>query len=107
MEEDSLSYGETMPINDYSEKQIRNQILKKIKPQIQKSRSPHQKGKIYIDKKVQARVKIPNDHSKIMRESKSKYIASALRLSHEQFNDLIDCPLTGPKYYQVLENKVK
>lgn len=107
MEEDIKIYGDTMPINDYVEKEIRKKILNKIKPQIQKSKSPHQKGKIYIGKKVEARVKIPNDHSKIMKESKSKYIASALRLSDEEFNDLIDCPITGPKYYKILANRVK
>jgi hypothetical protein len=107
VEEDIKIYGDTMPINDYVEKEIRKKILNKIKPQIQKSKSPHQKGKIYIGEKVEARVKIPNDHSKIMKESKSKYIASALRLSDEEFNDLIDCPITGPKYYKILANRVK
>ncbi len=99
--------GEGMPINDYSEKEIRKGILDKIKPEIKKSRSPHQKGKIRINGKIEARVKIPNDHQRIMKKSKSQYIASALRLSDKEFNDLIECPITGQKYYEKLKNFVK
>jgi len=94
-----------MPINDYPEKEIRRKIISKINPSINKSRSKHDKGLIYIDKKLEARVKIPNDHSRVMRQSKSKYIASDLRLNHLEFNDLIDCPITGMKYYKILKSR--
>ena len=96
-----------MSINDYSEKSIRNAIKNKLKPAIQKSRSKHDKGKIYLQGKIEARVKIPNAHNKIMKESKSKYIANGLKLNHDEFNELIDCPLTGPMYYKKLEAIVK
>ena len=96
-----------MSINDYAEKTIRNAIKNKIKPAIQKSRSKHDKGYIYLKKKIEARVKIPNAHNRIMKESKSKYIASSLKLSHDEFNELIDCPLTGPMYYKKLEAVVR
>jgi hypothetical protein len=96
-----------MPINDYSEKEIRKKIISKINPEIPKSRSSHQKGYIYLENKCVAKVKIPNDHNKIMRQRKSQYIANALRLADDQFNSLIDCPITGPKYYEFLKEFLK
>ena len=96
-----------MPINEYTEKEIRNKIINKVNPSIKKGRSKHQKGRIFIDGKVVARVKIPNDHDRTMKESKTQYIASALRLTHEEFNGLIDCPITGPKYYKILKKTLK
>ena len=95
-----------MPIKDYKESEIRKAILKKINPDISpNNRSKHQKGKIYIDGKLEARVKIPNNHSRIMKNSKSKYIASELKLSSVEFSELIDCTLTGPMYIELLKNK--
>ena len=88
-----------MSIRDYEEKKIRHKILNKIKPIIKKGRSGHEKGKIFFDGKLVARVKIPNNHSRIMKSNKSKYIAFDLRLNNEEFNNLIECPLTGPQYY--------
>ena len=67
-----------MPIKDYSEKQIRRQIINKVNPTIKKGHSPHQKGYIYVDGKVESKVKIPNDHNRVMKNSKSKYIASSI-----------------------------
>ena len=53
-----------MSINDYKEKEIRQKILSKINPSIiRKSRSKHKKGKILLNGKVVARVKIPNNHN--------------------------------------------
>lgn len=92
-----------MPINDYPEKTIRSKILSKIDPEIKKGRSPHLKGSIYVDGKMVARVKIPNNHDRIMKKSKSKYIASDLKLSDEEFNGLIDCTLSGTQYYDLLK----
>jgi len=95
-----------MSINDYEEKKIRKQILSKINPKIRPGKSKHQKGLIEIDGRIEARVKIPNDHNRVMKKSKSQYIASSLRISHVQFNDLIDCPLKGPQYYRLLKEKI-
>ena len=96
-----------MPINDYSEREIRKKIIAKVDPQIRKSRSPHKKGYIYLKEKLVTKVKIPNDHDKIMKPMKSQYIAAALRLDDDQFNSLIDCPITGPKYYEILKESQK
>ena len=94
-----------MPINNYSEKEIRTKIKSKIKPKIPKSKSPHQKGYIYLEGKCVAKVKIPNDHNKIMKQRKSQYIANDLKLDDDEFNSLIDCPMKGPKYYEILKEK--
>ncbi len=94
-----------MPINDYKEKEIRNKIISKVKPEIRKGRSKHAKGYIRVDGKVVTKVKIPNDHEKIMKQRKSQYIAAALRLNEDEFNALIDCPLTGPGYYELLRGR--
>jgi len=92
-----------MSINHYEEKQIRKSIISKVNPTIKKhSRSKHDKGLIFIDGKLVAKVKIPNDHNRIMKESKSQYIAKDLKLNDNEFNDLISCPLTGPQYYDLL-----
>jgi len=96
-----------MPINAYKEKVIREKILHKVAPQINKGRSKHDKGYVKVDGKVVAKVKIPNAHERVMKESKSQYIATALKLDHDEFNSLIDCTLTGPKYYVLLKKRLR
>ena len=90
-----------MAIKSYQEKQIRKQILNKLKPRI----CPGSHDKCYIedDGKLLTKVKIPNNHNKVMHKNKSKFIARALKLDDDQFNDLIDCPLSGPDYYLFLK----
>jgi hypothetical protein len=96
-----------MPIKDFKESEIRKNIIKKIKPKVPPgSRSKHQKGKIFFNKTLVARVKIPNDHQRIMRKSKSQYIAADLKLTDDEFNDLIGCPLSGSGYYEILKDKI-
>ncbi len=96
-----------MRIKDYKENDIRDKIISKIKPVIKPGKSKHQKGYIYHDGKLITKVKIPNNHTRLMKHSKSQYIASALRLSPADFNDLIDCPLSGPEYYNKLSKAMK
>ncbi|MCH8032846.1 MAG: hypothetical protein IH950_03675 [Bacteroidetes bacterium] len=90
-----------MAINDFSEKEIRKAILNKVNPAKINKNAPHWKGYIYLDNKLITKVKIPNEHKTIMKESKSKYIAVALRLEDEQFNQLIDCSMKGSAYYKL------
>lgn len=92
-----------MAINDYSEKKIRQSILNKINPSIQHGK--HDKGYIYLDDTLITKVKIPNDHKRIMHKSKSKYIAHELRLTDDEFNALNDCTLTGSDYYRTLRDR--
>lgn len=95
-----------MKIKDFPEKDIRHSIKKKIRPKVLNKGSKHEKGYIYLDGIVVARVKIPNDHPKIMKSSKSQYIAEALKLTEEEFNALIECTFSGKMYYNKL-NKLE
>jgi hypothetical protein len=93
-------------IKPFPEKEIRGQIIRKIKPKIPKSRSKHAKGYIYLNGIEVSKVKIPNHHDRIMKKSKSRYIAEDLMLNPTEFNDLIECPLKGTKYYKILAERV-
>ncbi len=91
-----------MSIKDYPESTIREKILAKLTPHVQKGRR-HDKAYIYLDNVLMTKVKLPNNHTRIMKESKSRYICSGLRLQPQEFNRLIDCPLRGPEYYELLK----
>lgn len=106
MEKNFEFAGGQVSIKAYSEKEIRNKILNKINPVVKKGRSKHDKGYIYVNGKLETKVKIPNDHEKIMKESKSRYIAAALKLNDNEFNQLIDCSLRGPRYYDLLKDRI-
>jgi len=95
-----------MAISDFTEKEIRKAILNKIKPQKINKKASHWKGYIYIDNKFVTKVKIPNNHSRIMKESKSKFIARDLKINDDQFNDLIKCPLKGKVFYKIIESEL-
>lgn len=90
-------------IKSFSEKEIRKNILNKVKPVVPKNRSKHQKGYIYLEGIVVSKVTIPNEHSRIMHQSKSKYIAEDLKISSDEFNQLIECTLSGIEYYEKLK----
>ena len=95
-------------IKNFTEKAIRKSILTKINPKIT-SKGKHWKGSIYLGEVLIGKVKIPNEHIRIMKSSKSCYIASALRLDDSQFNGLIECPLSSSDYWEIqkkLEKKV-
>ncbi len=94
----------TSSIGDFPEKKIRNSILNKATPGRINKNGPHWKGYIYIGDKLVAKVKIPNDHPRVMKSSKSQYIARDLKLSEEQFNDFVQCTLRGSAYYEMLAN---
>jgi len=96
-----------MAIDDFIERHIARQILNKLKPERLNSRGKHRKCYIYIDGVLVAKVKIPNDHNRIMKENKSQYIAKNLKLDDNDFNDLINCPLSGPNYYKKIKNKLE
>jgi len=95
-----------MAIEDFTERQIADSILTKINPKRKRKSGKHSKRYIYIGNTLVGKVKVPNKHDRIMKENKSQYIAQDLKLSDENFNDLINCPLTGPKYYELIENEL-
>ncbi len=94
-----------MPIKDYTERRIRRGILAKVDASPVRGRSKHQKIKIYLDDKLFSVVKVPNDHDKVMKHGKTSKIAQALRLADAEFERFIDCSLTGPAYYSLLQGK--
>ncbi len=87
-------------IKDFTEKNIRNAILNKVKPK-NLNKGKHWKGYIFLNDKLISKVKLPNEHIRIMHENKSSYIAKSLRLTHDQFNELIECTLSGTDYYKI------
>lgn len=95
-----------MKIKKYEEKEIRKAILNKVNPRGINKNSKHWKGFIYIGEKVEAKVKIPNNHKRDMEQSKSKYIACDLKLDYSEFNDLVDCTLNEKGYYEKLKKAV-
>lgn len=95
-----------MSINPYSEKLIRKQIIKKLNPDIRKGRSAHDKAAIMIDGVLYTSVKLPKAHAKEMLHSKSSKIAAALQLDEEQFQNLIDCPLSGSDYHKLAAERM-
>lgn len=95
-----------MKIKDYKESEIRNKILSKVKPQKINKKAPHWKGYICIGDKIVAKVKIPNNHNRIMHYNKSQYIARDLKLNEEDFNRLIGCPMKSTEYYQKLARHI-
>lgn len=95
-----------MKIKDYKESEIRNRILSKVNPGKINKKAKHWKGYIFAGKKLIAKVKIPNDHPRVMGHNKSQYIARDLKLTSKDFNRLIDCPMKGSEYYQKLSKYI-
>jgi hypothetical protein len=94
-----------MTILDFEEKIIRKRIYGKAKPKVLNKRAKHDKGLITLDGKVVARVKIPNHHTRVMKANKSKHIATALKLSDDQFNEFVICDMSSKKYFELLRSK--
>ena len=83
-----------MRIRDFLESEIRTKVLSKAKPQEINKNTPHWKGYIYSGSKLVTIVKIPNDHKRVMHQSKSKYIARDLHLTEDEFNKFVVINLT-------------
>ncbi len=91
-------------IVDFSESDIRRAILNKAPlDRINKS-GKHWKGYIQIDGVLVGKVKIPNDHNRVMKPSKLQYIARDLQLTADNFNALVSCTLSGSQYNGLLQN---
>jgi uncharacterized protein YjbI with pentapeptide repeats len=94
-------------IQDFSEGEIRKAILRKADLRKINKSGKHWKGYIYIGGILVGKVKIPNDHGRIMKSSKSRFIAKDLNLNENQFNDFVNCTLTGPNYLKIIEARNK
>ncbi|MGA2545209.1 MAG: hypothetical protein ABSF43_01570 [Rectinemataceae bacterium] len=89
-------------ISDFTEKKIRTAILNKAPLKNIAKGGKHWKGPIFIDGTMVGKVKIPNEHIRIMHENKSQYIARDLQLNAEEFNRFVECTLTGTQYLSLL-----
>ena len=78
-------------INDFTEKDIRNAILLKANLVRINKTGKHWKGYVYSGNILIGKVKIPNEHLRLMHENKSKYIANDLKLTSDQFNKFVEC----------------
>lgn len=93
-------------IRDFTEKHIRHAVLTKANPEKINKSGKHWKGYVFIEDVLVTKVKIPNNHNRIMKSSKSQYISQDLRLSFSQFNSFVDCSMTGPEYRRFLKTQI-
>jgi hypothetical protein len=91
-------------IDDFTESEIRRAILNKAPLERINKSGKHWKGYIQVDGILVGKVKIPNDHNRVMKPGKSQYIARDLQLSAENFNAFVSCTLSGPQYYRLVQN---
>jgi len=92
-------------IKDFNENEIRKAILNKAPLKRINKKAKHWKGYIYIDKVLIGKVKIPNDHKRVMKSSKSAYIAKDLSLNSDEFNKFVECTLSGSEYLKIIQLK--
>jgi len=95
-----------MKIKDFQESEIRNKILSKANPQEINKNGKHWKGYIYSNNVLVSKVKIPNDHNRIMHQSKSQYIANDLKLTEDEFNQFIECSYTLENFQEKMKSLV-
>jgi len=90
-------------IRDFNEDEIRIAILNKAPLKNINKGGKHWKGYIYSGDVLIAKVKIPNDHRRIMHSNKSQHIAQSLKLDDEAFNRFVECTLKRIEYEKYLE----
>lgn len=96
-------------IKDYEEKIIRRALQSKLKNYCANiSTGDHEIWTIKLEGKLVGKITIPNDHKRVMKQSKSKFIARDLKLTdnYHAFNELIDCPLSGPNYMNLVKDQL-
>lgn len=91
-------------IADFREKDIRAAIIRKAPIERINKNSKHWKADLAVNGKLVAKVKIPNDHDRIMHASKSQYIAYDLKLDDEQFNQFVKCTFSADQYTELLKS---
>lgn len=90
-------------INNFNENEIRKAILNKAPLKKINKKSKHWKGYIYIDDVLVGKVKIPNNHKRVMKSSKSTFIARDLSLSDDEFNEFVECTLSSSEYISIIK----
>ncbi|OHD57207.1 MAG: hypothetical protein A2Y33_07380 [Spirochaetes bacterium GWF1_51_8] len=95
-----------MKIKDFLESEIRLKIISKANPKEIDKNGKHWKGYIYSDDILVLKVKIPNDHKRVMHQSKSQYIAKDLNLTEEEFNRFIECSFSSEDFKEKMKNLI-
>ncbi len=94
-------------ITRFTEANINRKVKSKVTSRKLSKRGPHETLCIILNGKTVGKVKVPNPHSRLFSENKSKRVAEALSLTFAEYNDLIKCNMTGEKYFQILEEKLQ
>lgn len=94
-----------MAYRNFTEKEVRNAILKKASPQIINRRAPHWRGKIFVDDEYFSTVKIPNPHKNNFGPSKAKNVAKQLGLNQTEYNDFVSCTLSKQDYIKTISTE--
>lgn len=94
-----MSVGSKEKIKQFTEKEVNSSLIKKVPGSILKSRSAHPKLSFELDGKKIKYIKIPNPHREsCFWPSQSKRIAQDLKLSPSEYNQLINCPMSGSEF---------
>jgi len=93
-----MSVGSKEKIKAFTEKEVNTSLLKKVPGSIVKNRSAHPKLSFELDGKKIKYIKIPNPHKNCFWPSQSKRIAEDLKLSPMEYNQLINCPMSGSEF---------
>ena len=93
----------------YTEKHVHSVLVSKLKnvsPGTKLVNGDHAKINICVDGRFEARVKLPNTHNKLFTDSKLKKVANSLALSMPELFKLLDCPMSGPEYLDILRKNI-
>ena len=94
-------------ITRFHESEINKKIKSKVTSTKHRKRGPHSTLGIFLNEKLVGKVKIPNAHPRLFSEKKSERVAQALRLTFEEYDNLIECNLTGGDYFKILEKRLQ
>jgi hypothetical protein len=92
----------------FTEKDVRNSILKKANVVNINKDGAHWTGDIEYNNKVFSFIKIPNPHNKSFWEGKAKNTAKQLMLNPSQYNEFVKCSMKPKEYLDIIssaENK--
>ena len=86
----------------FTEKDVRNSILKKANVVNINKDGAHWTGDIECSGKIVAFIKIPNEHSRGFWESKAKNTAKQLMLEPKQYNEFVKCSMKQKEYLEII-----
>jgi hypothetical protein len=88
--------------NIFTEKQVRESILKKGSLSNINKNGGHWTADIECAGKVMSFIKIPNPHKNEFWENKAKKTADQLMLSPKQYNEFVKCNMKPKEYLQII-----